>query len=247
MSSQTDVAAAIVAAGRRLYERRILASYEGNISVRIGADRLLTTATGAHKGRLGDTDLVLVDLTGASLSDGEPSSELKLHLAIYGERPEVQAVVHAHPPIATGYAVAGKQPPAALAEVVTFLGCVPVAPYGTPSTPGLADSVRAPIREFDVVLLANHGAVAVGTSLEQAEERMVQLEHFAQIALVAHLLGGPRHFSRAQIDELSALREAAGGSPVPPICYPSTDESGTITLSHDELVGLIADALRAIR
>ncbi len=247
MSSQADVAAAIVSAGRRLYERRILASYEGNLSARIGSDRVLTTASGVHKGRLREADLVLVDLTGKPLSDGAPSSELKLHLAIYEERPELRAVVHAHPPIATGYAVAGKQPPAALAEVVAFLGCVPVAPYGTPSTAALADSVRAPLRDFDVVLLANHGAVTVGTSLEKAEERMVQLEHFAQIALVAHLLGGPQHFSHEQIEELSQLREAAGGSPVPAICYPSTDESGTITLSHDELVGLIADALRTIR
>ncbi|HJO05027.1 MAG TPA: class II aldolase/adducin family protein [Acidobacteriota bacterium] len=247
MSSQPDVAAAIVAAGRRLYKSRILASYEGNLSARIGSDRVLTTATGTHKGRLLETDLVLVDLAGEPLSDGHPSSELKLHLAIYGERPEVRAVVHAHPPIATGYAVAGKQPPAALAEIVAFLGCVPVAPYGTPSTAALADSVRAPIREFDVVLLANHGAVAVGSTVEMAEERMVQLEHFAQIALVAHLLGGPRHFSREQIEELSELREAAGGLPVPAICYPSTEESGTITLSHDDLVGLIADALRTIR
>lgn len=247
MSSRADVAAAIVAAGRRLYERRILASFEGNLSARVGSDRILTTATGTHKGRLREADLVLVDLSGTPLSDGKPSSELKLHLAIYEERPGTGAVVHAHPPIATGYAVAGQQPPAALAEVVAFLGCVPVAPYGTPSTTALADSVRPPIRDFDVVLLANHGAVAIGTSLQEAEERMVQLEHFAQIALVAHLLGGPRHFSREQINELSELRQAAGGLPVPAICYPSTDESGTITLSHEELVGLIADALRTIR
>jgi L-fuculose-phosphate aldolase len=246
-TSRSDIAAAIVTAGRRLHERRILASREGNLSARVDADRILTTATGTHKGRLREADLVLVDLAGTPLSDGEPSSELKMHLAIYEERPEVRAVVHAHPPIATGYAVAGKQPPAALAEVVGLLGCVPVAPYGTPSTTALADSVRAPIRDFDVVLLANHGAVAAGSSLEEAEERMVQLEHFAQIALVAHLLGGPRHFSREQIAALSELREAAGGPPVPAICYPSTDESGTITLSRQELVDLIADALRAIR
>ena len=235
MSSQANVAAAIVAAGRRLHERRILASYEGNLSVKVGSDRLLTTATGKHKGRLLDADLVLVDLSGEPLSGGTPSSELKLHLAIYEERPEVRAVVHAHPPIATGYAVAGKQPPTALAEMVTFLGCIPVAPYGTPSTTALANSVRAPIRDFDVVLLANHGAVTVGASLEEAEERMVQLEHFAQIALVAHLLGGPRHFSREEIEELSGLRQAAGHLPVPEICYPSTDESGTM------IVGRVVD------
>ena len=248
MATNLDVAEAIAAAGRDLDQRGLLASYEGNISVRLDGGHLLTTPTGVHKGRLTPDEMVTVDSSGAAVGGGRPSSEIKLHLAIYEERADVGAVVHAHPPTATGYAVAGKQlPRAALAETVAMFGCVPVAPYGTPSTAALADSVREPIRTFDVVLLANHGAVTAGVDLKQAAERMAQLEHFAQIALVAHQLGGAKSFSSAQVDEISRLREAAGAGPVPSACYPAADESGNITLTHEELVGLIADAVRRIR
>lgn len=248
MSINPDVAGAIAATGRDLNQRGLLASYEGNISVRLDAERVLTTPSGVHKGRLTPGEMVMVDRSGAAIGPGRPSSEIKLHLAIYEERDDVGAIVHAHPPTATGYAVAGKElPRAALAETVAMFGCVPVAPYGTPSTAALADSVREPIRTFDVILLANHGAVTVGADLEQAAERMAQLEHFAQIALVAHLLGGAQSFSTAQVDELSRLREASGAGPVPPACYPAADESGNITLTHEELIGLIADAVRRIR
>lgn len=248
MSSEAGASAALISAGRRLYERRILASYEGNLSLLLDEDRILTTPSGVHKGRLTADDLVITDRSGAPIGGGKPSSELKMHLAIYQERPDVRAIVHAHPPVATGYAVAGRPlPAAALAETVTMLGCVPVAPYGTPSTEELADTVRELIRQFDVLLLANHGSLAVGQDLEQAEERMYQLEHFAQIALVSHLLGGPRSFSAEQIARLSELRVASGGPPVPSACYPYTQESGTITLSRDELIALITEALRSIR
>jgi len=248
MSTHPDIADAIAAAGRDLDRRGLLASCEGNISVRLDADHVLTTPSGVHKGRLEPGEMVVVDGTGAAVGRGAPSSEIKLHLAIYEEREDVGAVVHAHPPTATGYAVAGKElPRAALAETVAMFGCVPVAPYGTPSTAALADSVREPVRTFDVILLANHGAVTVGADLKQAAERMAQLEHFAQIALVAHLLGGAHTFSAAQVDEISRLRESAGAGPVPPACYPAADESGNITLTHEELVELIADAVRGIR
>jgi L-fuculose-phosphate aldolase len=248
MQSLTDIAASIAAAGSDLCARGILASYEGNLSVRTDENLIVTTPSGAHKGRLTADDMVVVDSQGAPTGEGMPSSEIKLHVAIYEERPDVGAIVHAHPPVATGYAVAGRElPRAALAETLALLGCVPIAPYGTPSTWALADSVREPVRQFDVVLLANHGAVALGNDLEQATERMVQLEHFAHIALVAHLVGGPRSFTRAQVDEISALRQAAGDGPVPPVCYPSDDESGTITLTREELVEIIADAIRRFR
>ena len=248
MSREADAASLLIESGRRLYERRILASYEGNLSVRLDDERLLTTPSGVHKGRLRASDLVVTNMKGVTVNGGKPSSELKMHLTIYSERPDVGAVVHAHPPIATGYAVSGRMlPTAALAETVTLLGCVPVAPYGTPSTDELAEAVREPVRQFDVVLLANHGAVTAGRDLEEAEERMYQLEHFAQIALVSELLGGPRSFTAEQVKRLSELRERSGGPPVPAVCYPSDPGSSTITLTREELVGLIVDALRAIR
>ncbi len=243
-----DAAGAIATTGRDLNNRGLLASYEGNISVRLDAERILATPTGVHKGRMQPEEMVVVDTTGSVIGSGAASSEIKLHLAIYEERADVGAIVHAHPPTATGYAVAGKElPRAALAETVALFGCVPVAPYGAPSTTALADSVREPVRTFDALLLANHGAVTVGGDLEQAAERMAQLEHFAQIALVAHVLGGAKSFSSGQVDEISRLREASGERPVPAACYPAASESGNITLTREELVGLIADAVRRIR
>lgn len=247
MSREEQMSDAMVEAGRRLYERRILASLEGNLSVRLSDRRILTTPTGVNKGRLEPSELVVTDMGGEVQRGGTPSSELPMHLAIYRTRPDLNAVVHAHPPIATGYAVAGRPlPSAVLAEIVTLLGCVPVAPYGTPSTEELAEAVVEPIRGFDVLLLANHGAVATGGSLTEAEERMYQLEHFAEIALVSHLLGGPQTFSSEEVERLSDLRQEAGKPPVPAICYPPENGTETITLTRDELVELIADAVRSL-
>jgi L-fuculose-phosphate aldolase len=238
----------IVAAGRRLYERRILASIEGNMSVRMEGGRVLATPSGINKGFMSEDDLVVTDLEGNPEGGGKPSSEMRMHLAIYRERPDLMAIVHAHPTVATGFAVAGRQlPPAVLAEIVVTLGCIPIAPYGTPSTDELADAVVGPIKNYDALLLANHGALTAGESLDQAEERMYQLEHFAEISLVAELLGGPQAFSVAEVDRLSSLREQSGGRPVPPACYPVDTNSETITLTKDELVALVADAVRALR
>ena len=248
MRGEREARAAIVATGRRLYERRILASIEGNMSVRMAGDRILATPSGVNKGFMAEADLVVTDLDGNPEGGGQPSSEMLMHLAIYRERDDLNAVVHAHPRVATGYAVAGRQLPAAvLAEIVTTLGCIPIAPYGTPSTLELADAVRGPIRTYDALLLANHGALTAGTSLEQAEERMYQLEHFAEVSLVSELLGGPQTFSAEEVERLSALRQQAVGRPLPPACYPVDTDSQTITLTKEELVGLVADAVRALR
>lgn len=248
MQGEREARTAIVAAGRRLYERRILASTEGNLSVRLADGRLVTTPTGANKGLMRAEDLVVTDADGNPAGTGKPSSEMFMHVAIYRERPDVGAIVHAHPPIATGYAVAGRQLPAAvLAEIVTSLGCIPTASYGTPSTRDLAEAVAAPIRTYDALLLANHGALTVGESLRRAEERMFQLEHFAEVSLVSHLLGGPRAFSVEEVDRLSSLRERAGGRPVPPACYPLEEDSETVNLTRKELVALVAEAVRALR
>jgi len=248
MMGEPEARAAIVAAGRRLYERRILASIEGNMSIRLDGDRVVATPSGINKGFMQPSDMVVTDLDGNPEGGGNPSSEMRMHLAIYKVRPDLQAIVHAHPTVATGYAVAGRQLPAAvLAEIVTTLGCIPIAPYGTPSTDALADAVVGPIRNYDALLLANHGALTAGDSLDQAEERMYQLEHFAEVSLVAELLGGPQAFSVDEVNRLSSLRERAGGRPVPPACYPVDSAAETITLTKDELVALVADAVRAVR
>lgn len=248
MVSRARAIRSLVAAGRRLYEQRILVSVEGNLSLRLEDGSLLATPSGVHKGFLQETDVVELGAGGSPRGGGRPSSEIPMHLAIYQERPDVGAVVHAHPPVATGYAVAGVDlASAALAEGLSLFGCVPLAPYATPSTAALADAVREPVRSFDAVLLANHGAVTVGGDLAEAVERMAQLEHLAQISLVSHLLGGARNLSREQIDALSRIRQQHGDTPVPGVCYPSEAQSGTITLTRDRLVELIADAIRSIR
>lgn len=251
MSGEQEARAAIVTTGRRLYERRILASIEGNMSVRLPDDRIVATPSGINKGFMEPADMVVTDLEGIPEepeAGGKPSSEIRMHLAIYRVRPDLKAIVHAHPTVATGYAVAGRQLPAAvLAEIVATLGCIPIAPYGTPSTDELAEAVIGPIRNYDALLLANHGALTAGDSLQQAEERMYQLEHFAEVSLVAELLGGPQPFSVEEVERLSSLREQAGGRPVPPACYPMDSGRETITLTKDELVALMADAVRAFR
>jgi L-fuculose-phosphate aldolase len=239
---------ALVEAGRQMVERQLLFSIEGNLSMRLPGDMLLTTPSGAHKGRLAPSELVLCDLEGTVHGSGRPSSELPMHLAVMQERPDVGALVHAHPPYATGWAVAGRElPQAALAESLALFGCVPLAPYATPSTDCLAASVRDALRDFDVALLANHGAVAAGGDLQEAVERMTQLEHLSRIAFVAESLGGAKALEAAQIDSLSKLLQQQGGRPIPAVCYPSESESGTITLTRAELVRLIADAARAVR
>lgn len=238
---------ALVDAGRDLFERGLLVSIEGNLSVRIDGGLLATTPSGVHKGRMSPAEIVVCDATGTPRGSGRPSSELPMHLAILEEREDVQAIVHAHPTHATGWAVSGRQlPTAALAESLVVFGDVPTARYATPSTRALADSVRASLRQSDAALLAHHGAVTVGPDLATAIERMAMLEHLAAIAFVAEAIGGARNLGPAEIEALSELRERSGAGPIPAVCYPPAGESGTITLTRDELVRLIADAARAV-
>ena len=167
----------IVEVGRRLHVRAYVASNDGNISVRLPDDRLLTTPKGVSKGFMTPDMMVMTDLNGEKISGNrEPSSELLMHLAVYHNRPEVKAVVHAHPPTSTGFAVAGiPLDRAILAEVVTTLGSIPIADYGTPSTPELADAVRKYIKVHDGLLLANHGALTVADELFLHTTRWKQL------------------------------------------------------------------------
>ena len=174
MQIEERLRADIVEIGRRLHARGFVASNDGNISVRLDAERLLTTPTGVSKGFMTPDMMVTTDLSGRKVTgDREPSSEILMHLAVYEYRPEIKAVVHAHPPTATGFAVAGiPLDRAVLAEVVTTLGSIPIAEYGTPSTSELADAVRQYIRAHDGLLLANHGALTVADELFAAYYKM---------------------------------------------------------------------------
>ncbi|HSL24285.1 MAG TPA: class II aldolase/adducin family protein [Vicinamibacterales bacterium] len=213
---------AIVEVGRRLYARGYCASNDGNISVRLDGQRLLATPKSVSKGFMTPDMMVVTDMSGKKLAgDRDPSSELLMHLAVYRNRPDASAVVHAHPPIATGFAVAGiPLDRAVLAEVVTTLGSIPIAEYGTPSTPELAHAVEAYIKAHDGLLLANHGALTVGHELYAAYYKMETIEHFARISLVARLLGRERVLSREEVDRLQRLRGTYGIASPAPICPP---------------------------
>ena len=162
--SEQQLRDGIVEVGRRLYARGYVASNDGNISVRLDEARILTTPKSVSKGFMTPEMMVVTDLAGKKISgERDPSSELLMHLEVYRNRPDVRAVVHAHPPLATGFAVAGiPLDRAVLAEVITTLGSIPIAEYGTPSTQELPDAVRQYIKAHDGLLLANHGALTVG-------------------------------------------------------------------------------------
>jgi L-fuculose-phosphate aldolase len=208
--------------GRRLWTRGFVASNDGNISARLGADRLLMTPANVSKGFMTPDMMVVTDLDGTMVSGApgrKPSSEILMHLVAYRERPDVGAVVHAHPPLSTGFAVAGiPLDRAVLAEVVTTLGSIPIAEYGTPSTRELADAVAPYVRLHDGLLLANHGALALGRDLLSAYYKMETIEHFARISLVARMLGRERLLSREEVERLQALRGRYGIASPAPIC-----------------------------
>jgi L-fuculose-phosphate aldolase len=198
--------------------------------------------------------IVTCDMDGRKLS-GElrVSTEIQMHLSVYRARPDVKAVVHAHPPKSTGFAVAGVPlNKAVLAEVVVTLGCVPLAQYGTPSTQELADSVDRLVRTSDGILLSNHGALTVGKDIYDAYYKMEVIEHFAEISLISRQLGGERLLPKQEVSRLLDLRQKVyqlQGPPGGDAC-PVPAESGSdgeeIRLSRSELVNLIAEAIREV-
>ena len=217
---EEQIRADIVEAGRRLYARSYIASNDGNISARLDDRRLIATPKGVSKGFMTPDMMVVVDYDGNKVSgERDPSTELPMHLEIYRNRPDMNAVVHAHPPIATGFAVAGiPLTRAVLAEVVTTLGSIPIAAYGTPSTSELPEAVRKYVKAHDGMLLANHGAVTCGTDVMGAYYKMETIEHFAKISLVARILGREHLISREEVERLQGLRGIYGIPAPAPLC-----------------------------
>lgn len=191
-----------------LYRLGFMPGFSGNLSTRLSSDLILSTPTGCSKYLLRAEDIVLVDLEGRQIAGSRrPTSEIGIHLAVYHSRPDVKAVVHAHPPLATGFACAGKALDVPLcAEAVMMLGPVPLAPYATTGTEDLAASLLSLIPDHTAILMANHGAVTYGNSILDAFLKMETVEHFAQICLVAHQLGSPRPLEGEAIGELHEAR-----------------------------------------
>lgn len=198
----------LVKFGRWLYRLGFMPGSSGNLSVRVNHDCILVTPTGCSKYLLKPEDMVLVDLEGRQLSGSrKATSEIAIHLAAYQARTDVNAVIHAHPPLATGFACAGRALDEPLcSEAVMILGPVPLAPYATTGTDDLAASLATLIPDHTAILMANHGAVTYGESLLDAFLKMETVEHFAHICLVAHQLGSPRPLQKAEVGELLEAR-----------------------------------------
>ena len=244
----------IVHIGKLVYEKGWVAANDGNISVRLDQDRILCTCTGISKGMMTVDDLIVCDLAGNQLEGTrERTSELAMHLTIYRMRPDVMSVVHAHPVVATGFAVAGRPLNLALLpEVIIGLGCVPLAEYGTPGTPAIIDGMLPYIPKYDAILLSNHGLVSYGEDVYNAFFKMETVEHSARITLVAELLGGPRVLPKEEVDKLFCSRSRYGvksqsgmepGFPV--VAEDSKSGNGRFQLTREDLLAIIEDALRA--
>ena len=278
MPSEAQLRADIVEVGRRMYARGYTASNDGNISVRLDGARLLMTPKNVCKGFMDPGMMCITDLDGKKLAgDRDPSSEMQMHLEVYRQRPDVNAVVHAHPPVATAFAVAGiPLDRAVLAEVVTTLGSVPIAEYATPSTTELPAAVRKYVKTHDGMLLANHGALTLGADVFSAYYKMETIEHFANISFVARMLGGERLLSRDEVLRLQGLRGMYGISSPAPICADPPHQAGAsqadcqvvfappsptrlvpagravgadeeIRLTYGELTALIEDAVKNLK
>ena len=244
----------IVEVGRRMYDKGLIAAMDGNVSIRTPEGELYVTPSGVCKGTMQASEVVVTDLAGKLVrGTGRPSSEIEMHVAVYAVRPDVFAVVHAHPPLATGFAAAGVPlSPALLSEVVLTLGCVPLMAYATPTTIELALTIREYARRYDAILLANHGAVALGRDALDAFYKMETIEHYAKINLVTKVLGRERPLPDAAVEKLLEIRAQAGLRPTDAYCgagapvatpSPAASAGETVTLTRAELVELIARVL----
>lgn len=213
MGNEQQLRADIVEIGKYAWQKGWVAANDGNISVRLGdTGTFLCTPTGISKGMMTPGDLIIVDTSGKKVEGTrERTSEIMMHLTVYAMRPEINAVVHFHPPLSTGFALAGRGlTEAILPEVIVNLGCVPLAPYGLPGTPALSESLKPYIPSYDAILMGNHGAVCYASDLWKAYFRMETVEHTARIALVAEQLGGAKVLPREEVAKLFDSRSRYG-------------------------------------
>ncbi len=255
MENEFQIKKQICEIGKRIYDRGMVAANDGNISVKISDNEFLCTPTGVSKGFMTPEYICKVDKDGKVLQANagfKPSSEIKMHMRVYKERPDVKSVVHAHPMYATGFAIAGRpltQP--IMPEAVIALGCVPIAKYGTPSTEEIPDAVSEYLQYFDAVLLENHGALSYSDSLLAAYMKMESLEFYAQLLYISEHLGGPQELSEEQVLKLYDIRRKFGmtgkhpadlcpnqkaGKPSCHNCGGHCKENGTSNNNQEELV-----------
>ncbi|NLV57624.1 MAG: class II aldolase/adducin family protein [Clostridiales bacterium] len=230
----------IVEIGKRMYAKNFVAANDGNISCKVDDDLIWTTPTGVSKGFMSEDMLVKMRLDGTVLSQGElgPSSEVKMHLRIYNENPEARGVCHAHPPISTSFAIAGIGLDKAIyPEALVNLGTVPCVHYETPGTQGIPDSIAPYARDYNALLLANHGAVAWGSSLMEAWYRLESTEHYAMVIMyTGNIIGKANVLSCDQVGELVEIRRKMGiTSGGIPACAPHPTNTQDVVAGHSPL------------
>lgn len=210
MTNEFEVKKQMCEIGKRIYQREMVAANDGNFSVKLDDNTYLCTPTGVSKGFMTPDMICKVDAEGnPKTTNGKwrPSSEIKMHMRIYKERQDVTAVVHAHPQYATAYAIAGiPLTEKIMPEAVIFLGEVPIAKYGLPSTMEIPDAVEPYLGCYDAVLLENHGALSWGQDLMSAYFKMESLEFYASLAYKAKMLGGAKELPKSEVDRLYDLR-----------------------------------------
>lgn len=209
MSNESMYRNEIIEVGKRLYFKDFVASNDGNISIRISENEILITPTGVSKGFMSADQILKVDMQGSVITGFmKPTTEMKMHLAVYRNRKDVNAIVHAHPPTATGFAVSGYTfDKVTLPEVIFNLGKIELSEYGTPTTEQVPVAVEKKISNCDALLLANHGALTVGKNVMEAYYRMETLEAVAKITLVTKIIGKENVLNDSQIRELYDIRE----------------------------------------
>jgi L-fuculose-phosphate aldolase len=272
MSTIWEARQEIVKYSHKVQQYGYVSATDGNLSVRLDENRILITPSGLEKGEMTLEAPIIVDMEGNKLEgDGKPSSEGKMHIEVYKLRPDVNAVIHAHPPKCIAFTIAGQPVDTCLLpEVVVTLGAVPTSRYATPTTDEVPDSIREYIMKSDAVMLSRHGSLTVGADLKSAFKILEKMEHSATIAIYARLLGGPVPFSNSELQKLYDLRKPWGVEKSPLDCtdagscsvqpkeriseaaIPSNtcatysyDETAAADIDMERLVDIIVDRVKA--
>ncbi|MCC6449499.1 MAG: class II aldolase/adducin family protein [Candidatus Aureabacteria bacterium] len=252
MKSEREYRQDIVEICRRMYARGFISGSDGNVSVRLGSGRLLSTPSGINKGFLSLRDLIVTDMGGKKLQgDKKPTGELYLHLEAYRQRPDIGAVVHAHPPVTIAFSLAGqKLPQCVLPEIVMIFGSIPTASYATPCTDEGPRAIAELIGDCDALIIERHGTITVGDTVFTAYDRLEKVEHSAQVSAAARQLGPVKPLPREEIDKLLALREKLGlKSKVYPCnsCGLCASSGGAAHTAHGLVSALSAELYRTLR
>src|ERR1700730_7925193 len=243
----------IIEIGKLVFQKGWIASNDGNISIRLEDNSILCTPTAVCKGMMTADDLIVCDMEGNKIAGTrERTSEIAMHLTIYRMRPDVRSVLHAHPPVATGFAAAGRPLNLALLpEVIIGLGSVPLAEYVRPATPALTEGMFPYIPKYDAILIGNHGAVCYGEDVYKAFFKMETMEHFARITLVAELLGGAKALPRLEVDKLFdsrtryGVKARAGALPGCPVVAEDLEQDQErFYVTRQELISLVDEAVK---